>query len=521
MSVRPGASGRTAGPGAIRHPSRTTTTPLSYGQREPHHVRHLSARVPVGHRHGRLPDRGRGTGERPYALHLGHLQPYARQGREGRQRRHRRRPLPPQGRGRPDDGGPRRERVPLLRLLAARPAHRPGPGHPARARLLPRSGRRSARPWHRTRPDALPLGPAPGVGGRGRLARARDGVPLRGVRAGRRRGARRPGDALDDPQRALVQRLPGVRVRSARPRTYGPGGRSARRPPSQPRPRTRGPGAALRTPGERSGLGEPQPGGGQGPYAVARGPGRATPDRRAGEPGLHRPDAGRRVPRGPPRGHRAADRLVVRPHRRRGREQAAAGLAGHQLLPARGGLRRSRTGRRGTGRRGTGRRGTGRRPQGPAGRPRRERALPLAGRRIRRLPPAARRTDRDGLVGGSERTVRPAAALYARGTGTAPDGHRERRGVPRQAGRGRRGPRPGPDPLSARPSVGGTARDRRRGGCARVLPLVADGQLRVGVRLWQALRRGPCGLRDAAPYAEVECALVPRCCCPDRPRWSR
>ena len=86
--------------------------------------------------------------------------------------------------------------------------------------------------------------------------------------------------------------------------------------------------------------------------------------------------------------------------------------------------------------------------------------------------------------------------------------HRERRRLRRQARVRRQRPRPGADRLPARPSAGGPARDRRGRGRPRLLPVVPDGQLRVGLRLRQALRRGVRRLRDPDPHPEVERPLV-------------
>ena len=69
----------------------------------------------------------------------------------------------------------RARRLPLLDRLAARPARGPRPREPGGARLLRPAGRRAARGRHPPVRDALPLGPAAGARGRGRLAGARDG----------------------------------------------------------------------------------------------------------------------------------------------------------------------------------------------------------------------------------------------------------------------------------------------------------------------------------------------------------
>ena len=66
-------------------------------------------------------------------VHLGHLLPPARRRAQRRQRRHRLRPLPPRRRGPRPREAPGRGQLPLLRRLAAHPAHRQGPGEPGRA----------------------------------------------------------------------------------------------------------------------------------------------------------------------------------------------------------------------------------------------------------------------------------------------------------------------------------------------------------------------------------------------------
>ncbi len=300
----------------------------------------LSRWLPLGRRDRRVPSGGRGTGGRPRALHLGHLQPRPRQGPRRRHRGRRRGPLPPLARRRTPDGGTGSERLPLLRLLAARAAHRPGPRVPPRPRLLQRTRRRAARARHPADADPLPLGPAPGAGDGRRLAGTRDRPALRGLRAPRRAGARRPRRAVDDPQRALVQRLPGVRGRGARPRPDGPSRRAARRAPPQPGARARRRGAARRPPRARAALRRPQPQRRQGPFAIGRGPRRSAAGGRARDPYLHRAHAPRRVPRRPRRGHRGSDGLVVRTRWRSGRHQAPPRRAGRQLLHALSGISR-------------------------------------------------------------------------------------------------------------------------------------------------------------------------------------
>ena len=66
-----------------------------------------------------------------------------------------------------------------------------------------------------------------------------------------------------------------------------------------------------------------------------------------------------------------------------------------------------------------------------------------------------------------------------------------------------------------------TRRDRRRRRRARVLPVVADGQLRVGARLRQAVRPGARRLRHPRAHATRQRPLVPRGHPPQRPRRRR
>ncbi len=105
------------------------------------------------------------------------------------------RPLPPLRRGRRPDEAARHRRLPVLDLLAAHPARRPGQGEQARARLLRPARRRAGRRRDRADGDALPLGPAPGTAGRWGLGGAGDGRAVRGVRRHLRRRASATGSA--------------------------------------------------------------------------------------------------------------------------------------------------------------------------------------------------------------------------------------------------------------------------------------------------------------------------------------
>ena len=87
-------------------------------------------------------------------------------------------------------------------------------------------------------------------------------------------------------------------------------------------------------------------------------------------------------------------------------------------------------------------------------------------------------------------------------------GHRERRRVPGHRRRGRPGARRGPAGLPGTPCLRGRRRTRRRGAADRVLRLVAARQLRMEPWLQPAVRPGPRRLRQSAPYAQGQCALV-------------
>ena len=129
---------------------------------------------------------------RPRAVDLGHVLAHAGQDRQRRHGRRRVRPLPPLARGRRPDRVARRQRVPLLDRVAAHLPDGPRPRRAARARPLRPADRRAARARDRAGRDALPLGPAAGARGRGRLAQPRHGRALRRVRARVLRRVRRP-----------------------------------------------------------------------------------------------------------------------------------------------------------------------------------------------------------------------------------------------------------------------------------------------------------------------------------------
>ncbi len=210
-----------------------------------------------------------------------------------------------------------------------------GPRRRKRPGLLPLARRRAAPRRHQARRHALPLGPAAGAGGRGRLARARDRRTVRGLRGHHGPRARRPGIDVDDAERALVLGLPRLRLRGPRPRPHRTGRRAAGRPPPQPRPRPGDRGAAREPPRCRADLGHPQPPPGAPADRQRGGRGRGPPDRRGGQPDLHRPDAEGRVPGRPAGRHRTHRELARvdprgRPHRHCGPDRRAR----RQLLHA-------------------------------------------------------------------------------------------------------------------------------------------------------------------------------------------
>ena len=110
----------------------------------------------------------------------------------------------------PEDLGLLRELgVDLYRFSLAWPRLQPERARGAQRggrRLLLTARRRPARPWGRAVDHALPLGPAAGAAGRGRLAGARHRRPLRRVRRARPRAAARPRAHLDDAERAVLLR---------------------------------------------------------------------------------------------------------------------------------------------------------------------------------------------------------------------------------------------------------------------------------------------------------------------------
>ena len=121
---------------------------------------------------------------------------------------------------------------------------------------------------HRAVADALPLGPAAGARGRRRLDQPRHRLPVRRVRRLGARGARRPGADVDDAQRAVVLGVP--RLHRGPPRAGSPGGRR--------RSRRRSPPAARARPRRRRSCAAAAPTGSGSP-STSRWPTRATPRR--------------------------------------------------------------------------------------------------------------------------------------------------------------------------------------------------------------------------------------------------
>jgi hypothetical protein len=444
----------------------------------------------VGGGHLRLPGGGGGRRGRAGALDLGHLRRDAGAGGRGGHRGGGGRPLPPLPAGRGPHGRPRAGRLPVLGGLATGPARGAGAGQPRGPRLLPAAGRPPAGVRDRALDHPVPLGPPPGAAGRRRLGRPRGGRPLRRLRQRRLRGPVGPGGQLDDPERAVVRGLPGPRGRRPRPGRPGPGHRGAGRPPPAGRPR----------PGDQGDAGPGRPA-----------PARHQPQPGPGHPGLARPGRHRRRP----------------PHRRR-LQPAVPRPAVPRALPGRRARGPGRPGRAGPGAR--------RRPGGDRGpaRPTRRQLLPplgggrpagaaaagragvaLGGRRGRRVRGQRPAPDRPRLGDRPVGPGRAAAAAAPRLPVAAAVRDRERGRVRGRPRRQRPGPGPGQDPVPGRAPAGRPPGDPGRGRPARLLRLVAAGQLRVGRGLLQAVRHRLRRLPDPAPAAQGQRPLVPG---DDRPR---
>src|SRR5665648_854715 len=228
---------------------------------------------------------------------------------------------------------------------------------------------------------------------------------------------------------------------------------------------------------------------------VPGGPGRGAPDRRPGQPGVPRAGARRLLPGRPVDGHRTPHGLVVRRRRRPRDHPHRSGRPGRELLlhaagaPVRGRPR-----------------------QDPGRRSRGLRALPVGCRRCRGVPAAAGAADGHGLEHRPQRDDRAAGGHPPALPGPADDGHRERRRLRRRGRPGRPGARRRPGRLPARPHRRRRPGDGHRRGRARVLRVVADGQLRVGLRLQPPVRGTPGGLRHARAQLEGLGVLVPGPC---------
>ena len=236
-----------------------------------------------------------------------------------------------------------RGHVPVLGGLAAGPAARPRPGEPGRARLLRPAGRRAAGQRHRAVGDAVPLGPAAGARGRGRLAGPGHRVPVRRLRDAGLRRAAGPGQDLDHAERAVVLGDARLRLRRARP---GPAGlrRRHRAPCTTCCSATAWPpsGCGRRPSGRHEfgitlNMGTADPADRQ-----RRRPRRGPPRRRAGHPHLPGPAGARPVPGGRRRRPGRAGHRAARPGRRPGDHLDPDRRARRQLLLRRDCLRRRR-----------------------------------------------------------------------------------------------------------------------------------------------------------------------------------
>ena len=116
------------------------------------------------------------------ATRSGTRSPRAGRRHQRRQRRRRLRPLPPLPRRRRADEEHGAADLPVLDLVVAR-APRRRSAQPEGRRLLQAARRRAARRRHPAVADAVPLGPAAGAAGEGRLGEPRDRRPVHRVRA--------------------------------------------------------------------------------------------------------------------------------------------------------------------------------------------------------------------------------------------------------------------------------------------------------------------------------------------------
>ena len=204
-----------------------------------------------------LPDRRGRRRRRPRTVDLGHLQPHPRPCRQRRHRRRRCRPLPPLAVRHRADEGSRTPGLPVLRVLVAGPARRQRRVQRRGRRLLRSDRRRPARIGHRPGADSVPLGPARRTRAGRRLAEPGHGSPVRRLRIAPGPSARRPDRDLDDVERAVVRRVPRLRVGSPRAWSHRAGCGPGRCAPPEPRPWAGRPGDARRTRRRSPGLGHP------------------------------------------------------------------------------------------------------------------------------------------------------------------------------------------------------------------------------------------------------------------------
>ena len=453
--------------------------------RTPISIAALPADLPLGRRHLGVPDRGRGRRGRPDAVDLGHVLPGARRDRQRRHRRRRLRPLPPDAGRRGADPGPRRRHLPVLGGLAAGAAAAAGarstrPGSAFYDRLVDELLGQGIDPWVTLYHWDLPqeLEDAGGWPVRDTAYRFADYAMLVFD------ALERPGRHLDHAERAVVLGDARLRVRRARP----------------------GPARLRRRPSHAV-------------HHLLLGHGLATQRMRAAAPRHARPRHHAEPGDGAP-GHRLRRRTVDAARR-------ADGLGPRIYLdplrprPLPGGRRR----RPGAARVSSSRCTTAtwrssRRRSTCSGvnyyfsqkftgvrRGRQHRRRRRAARSAATVPPDQPRTAMDWEIvpdGFTDLLVRLAPGLPR----PADRHHRERRRLRRRARR-----RPASSPTTDRTAyfaahIAAVAEARRPGRRhPRLLRLVADGQLRVGLRLRQALRHRPGRLRHPGPHPQGQRAV--------------
>ena len=159
-----------------------------------------------------------------------------------------------------------------------------GRAQPARARLLRPAGRGAARARHRALGDAVPLGPAAGAAGRGRLGGARHRRALRRVRGADGRPAGRPSCAAGSPTTSRGwSRSSGTPTGVKAPGIRDWPTAAARLPPPAALARAGGAGAARRG-GPRAGRDHAQPRRRCARRRARRRPRRGAPARRPPQP---------------------------------------------------------------------------------------------------------------------------------------------------------------------------------------------------------------------------------------------